>query len=170
MGALGRRKMIVDKAESELERVDLRGAELTKLDLPDGCFAYANLDGANFAEANLADATLSETTLRNTDLSGANLREADLTGALLDGAILRGADQSKTEGTPKLPGRSLIAPRNGPTDSSHLNPVSEAGHSYPARLTRAIGPGHGQQRLPAQSQDLLVHLATERGHTVTVGG
>lgn len=97
MGALGRRKMIVDKAESELERVDLRGAELTKLDLPDGCFAYANLDGANFAEANLANATLSETTLRNTDLSGANLREADLTGALLDGAILRGADLSKAK-------------------------------------------------------------------------
>jgi Pentapeptide repeats (8 copies) len=97
MAALGRRKMIVDDAPSELERVDLRGAELDKLNLPNACFAHANLDDASLAKANLANATLSETTLRNTDLAEANLREANLTGAFLDGAILRGADLSKAK-------------------------------------------------------------------------
>jgi hypothetical protein len=97
MAALGRQKMIVGDAYSELERVDLLGAELNELNLPRVCFAHANLDDAKLVKANLANATLSETTLRNTDLSGANLREADLTGALLDGAILRGADLSKAK-------------------------------------------------------------------------
>lgn len=97
MAALGRQKMIVGDACSELERVDLRGAELNKLNLPRVCFRHANLDGANLAKANLANADMQETTLRNTDLSGANLREADLTRALLDGAVLRGADLSKAK-------------------------------------------------------------------------
>lgn len=97
MAVLSRRTMIVSDAESELERVDLRGADLEGRNLPRVCFAYANLDDANLAKANLANATLWETTLRNTDLTGANLREADLTGALLDGAILRGADLSKAK-------------------------------------------------------------------------
>jgi hypothetical protein len=97
MAALGRQKMIVDDAYSELERVDLRGAELKELNLPRVCFAHANLDGAKLVKANLANATLLETTLRNTDLSCANLREADFTGALLDGALLRGADLSKAK-------------------------------------------------------------------------
>lgn len=97
MEALSRRKMIVSDAESELERVDLRGAELEGRNLPNVCFAYANLDDANFANANLANAALLETTLRKTNLSGANLQEADLTGALLDGAILLGADLSKAK-------------------------------------------------------------------------
>lgn len=108
MAALGRQKMIVGDAYSELERVDLRGAELSKLNLPRVCFAHANLDDANFADANLANADFSGTTLRNTNLSGANLREADLTGALLDGAILVGADLSKA----KLP-HGFIPPQPG---------------------------------------------------------
>jgi hypothetical protein len=129
MAALSRRKMIVDDAESELERVDLRGADLKGRNLQNVCFAYANLDDADFAKANLANATLWETTLRNTDLSGADLsgadlREADLTGALLDGAILRGADLSKAklqedqragviaDGTTKWPDR-FIRPQPG---------------------------------------------------------
>jgi len=94
---LGRQKMIVGDAESELERVDLRGAELQGLNLPKVCFAHANLDDANLIEANLANAAFVETTLRNTNLSKANLREADFTGALLDGAILRGADLSNAK-------------------------------------------------------------------------
>jgi uncharacterized protein YjbI with pentapeptide repeats len=103
MAALSRRKMIEDDAESELERVDLRGAELEGRNLPNVCFAYANLDDANFAKANLSHVFLQETTLRKTNLSGANLREADLTGAVLDGAILVGADLSKA----KLQGAQL---------------------------------------------------------------
>ena len=97
IGVLGRQAMIVGDAESELERVDLRGAELDNLNLPKVCFAHANLDGALFRRANLSNATLLETTLRNTNLSNADLREADFTGALLDGAILRGADLSNAK-------------------------------------------------------------------------
>jgi len=97
MAALGRQKMIVGDAYSELERVDLRGAELNELNLPRVCFAYANLDNAKLVKANLANADLLEATLRNTDLSRANLREANLTGALLDGTILCGADLSKAK-------------------------------------------------------------------------
>ena len=97
IAVLGRQAMIVGDAESELERVDLRGAELNDLNLPKVCFAHANLDGATLRRANLSNATLLETTLRNTDLSNADLREADLTGALLDGALLRGADLSNAK-------------------------------------------------------------------------
>jgi hypothetical protein len=94
---LGRQAMIIGDAESELERVDLRGAELNGLNLPKVCFAHANLDSASLIDANFANATFLETTLRNTDLSNANLRAADLTRALLDGAILRGADLSNAD-------------------------------------------------------------------------
>ena len=94
---LGRQAMIVGDAESELERVDLRGAELNDLNLPKVCFAHANLAGAILRRANLSNATLLETTLRGTNLSNADLREADLTRALLDGAILRGADLSNAK-------------------------------------------------------------------------
>ena len=65
--------MIVGDAESEIERVDLRGAELNDLNLPKVYFAHANLDGAILRRAKLSDATLLETTLRNTNLSNADL-------------------------------------------------------------------------------------------------
>lgn len=94
---LGRQAMIVGDAESELERVDLRGADLAGLNLPKVCFAHANLDDAGLIGANLASAAFVEATLRNANLSNANLREADLTGALLDGATLRGADLSNAK-------------------------------------------------------------------------
>jgi hypothetical protein len=92
LAVLGRRAMIVDGAGSELERADLRDAELNGLDFPHVCFAHSNLDGAHLIGAKLAGATLSDALLRRTDLSGADLRGADLTGADLDGAILLGAD------------------------------------------------------------------------------
>jgi hypothetical protein len=97
ISVLGRQAMIVGDAESELERVDLRCAELDDLNLPNVCFAHANLDGAVLRRANLSNATLLETTLRNTNLADADLREADFTRALLDGAILRGADLSNAK-------------------------------------------------------------------------
>jgi hypothetical protein len=97
IGVLGRQAMIVGDAESELERVDLRGAELNDLNLPKVCFARANLDGATLRRANLSNATLLETSLRDTDLSAADLRAADFTRAFLDGTILRGADLSNAK-------------------------------------------------------------------------
>jgi Pentapeptide repeats (8 copies) len=92
LAALRRRAMIVDGAGSELERVDLRDAELDGLDIPQVCFARSNLEGAHLVGAKLAGATLSDTVLRKTDLSGADLRGADLTRADLSGAVLLGAD------------------------------------------------------------------------------
>jgi hypothetical protein len=69
MAVLGRQAMIVGDAPSELERVDLRGAELAGLNLPRVCFAHANLDGA---------------ILRGADLSNAKLQHAHLAGAIAD--------------------------------------------------------------------------------------
>ena len=73
--------MIVDGAASELERVDLRDAELDGLDIPQVCFAHSNLDRAHLTGGKLGGATLSDALLRGTDLSGADLRGADLTRA-----------------------------------------------------------------------------------------
>lgn len=102
LAVLSRGKMVVAGNSSELERVDLRHAELSKYSFPSACFKHsnlngANLSGANLSGANLAGATLSDTLLRKTDLSGADLTGADLTradlsGADLDRAILLGAD------------------------------------------------------------------------------
>ena len=100
--------MIGGDAESELERVDLRCAELDDLNLPNVCFAHANLDGAVLRRANLSNATLLETTLRNTNLADADLREADFTRALLDGAILCGADLSTPPTGPLSLGALLL--------------------------------------------------------------
>lgn len=97
LAALSRQAMILDGAGSELERVDLRDAELDGLDIPRVCFAHSNLEGAHLAGAKLAGATLSDTSLRKTDLSGADLRRADLTRADLGGAILLGADLTHAE-------------------------------------------------------------------------
>lgn len=97
LGALKRQTMITDGAWSELEHVDLRGAELDGLDIPRLCLAHSNLDGASLVDAKLAGATLLETSLRNADLSNADLRSANLTRAHLDRAILRGADLSTAQ-------------------------------------------------------------------------
>ena len=112
--------MILDGAGSELERVDLRDAELDGLDIPQVCFAHSNLEGAHLVGAKLAGArwnppnsmatvysslaiqtaieeALADTLLRNTDLSRADLRGADLTRADLDGATLLGADLTNAD-------------------------------------------------------------------------
>jgi len=97
LAALSRGSMILDGAGSELERVDLRDAELDGLDIPGVCFAHSNLEGAHLVAAKLGGATLSDTVLRTTDLSRADLRRADLTRANLDGATLLGADLTNAE-------------------------------------------------------------------------
>jgi Pentapeptide repeats (8 copies) len=124
---LNRQTMIVGDAESVLERVDLRGAELNDLDLPRARFAHANLGDASLIGANLASATLLDATLRNANLSGANLREADLTGAHLEGAILRGADLSNaTLRDTQLAGVIADHTTKWPHGFTHLNPTREA--------------------------------------------
>ncbi|RSM37586.1 pentapeptide repeat-containing protein [Amycolatopsis balhimycina DSM 5908] len=95
VAALGRGGMIEPGAGSELERVDLRGADLTGFAIPRVCFVGANLEGAVLRNANLAGATLTGTLLRDADLRGADLTGADLTDADLTGA--------RTDGTTRLP-------------------------------------------------------------------
>lgn len=89
LAALSRQAAVFD-GWSELERVDLRGAELNELNLSRTCFAHSNLEGASLVETKLIGATLSDIILRNTNLTGADLRGADLTGADLTGAHLDG--------------------------------------------------------------------------------
>ena len=92
LAALSRGSMILEGNWSELERVDLRGAELNKLDIPLLCLAHSNLEGATLIDAKLYRATLEDTVLSKTDLSGADLKKANLTRADLKGAVLTGAD------------------------------------------------------------------------------
>ena len=92
LAALSRGSIILKGEWAELERVDLRGAELQERKFPLLCLAHSNLEGANLAGAKLYRATLIDTVLREANLSRADLREADLTGADLEGAALLGAD------------------------------------------------------------------------------
>jgi hypothetical protein len=87
MAVLGRRSMVLPGTGIELERTDLRGAELGGADMSRFCFAGANLDGAVLTGCDLTDATFTGASLRGADLTGATLTRADLTGADLDGAI-----------------------------------------------------------------------------------
>jgi hypothetical protein len=102
LAVLSSGSMILEGNWSELERVDLRGAELKNLNIPLLCLAHSNLEGADLTDAKLNSATLKNVklyraTLTNTvlckaDLSNADLREANLTGAELEGTILLGAE------------------------------------------------------------------------------
>ncbi|MEU4524474.1 pentapeptide repeat-containing protein [Amycolatopsis sp. NPDC024027] len=107
IAALGRGGMIEPGAASELERVDLRDADLTGLVIPRVCFAGANLEGAVLRNASLAGATLTgallrDADLRGADLSAADLADADLTGVLAD-ATTRWPDGFTPPGAQQLP-------------------------------------------------------------------
>jgi hypothetical protein len=90
MAALSRRAMVQPGTGIELEKVDLRGAELAGQDLSRFCFAGSNLDGALLTGCDLSETTFAGASLRNADLTGATLTGADFTGTELEGAA--GAD------------------------------------------------------------------------------
>jgi hypothetical protein len=92
MAALSRGSMVLRGTSMELERVDLRGADLTRCRLRRFCFIGSNLEGAIPAEADLGGCDLAGVNLSHTDLTGARLAGADLTDADLTGARLDGAD------------------------------------------------------------------------------
>ncbi|WP_328491354.1 pentapeptide repeat-containing protein [Streptomyces sp. NBC_00414] len=81
IAALSRRSMILPGDNIELEKVDLRGAELVDRDLSRFCFAGSNLDGANLTGCNLSHTTFADASLKNANLTGATLTDANLTGA-----------------------------------------------------------------------------------------
>jgi uncharacterized protein YjbI with pentapeptide repeats len=105
MAVLSEREMVEPGWWMELERVDLRGADLPERNLSHFCFVGSNLEGANLARANLAEARFTDANLKGADLTGATLRDADLTGADLTGAKLDGAELTgiETSSTTKWP-------------------------------------------------------------------
>lgn len=78
----------------DLERADLRGADLTEASLQG-----AHLERALLSNARLVDADLSGARLTNAVLANANLRGANLEGAVLDGANLAWADLRDARGS-----------------------------------------------------------------------
>ena len=69
--------------ESDGERANLSGADLSGANLYRADLYSANLSGADLYRANLSGADLSGANLSGADLSGANLYRADLSGANL---------------------------------------------------------------------------------------
>lgn len=87
MAALSRRRMILPGTSIELEKVDLRGADLAGQNLSRFCFAGSNLDGATLTGCDLSHATLTDASLKDADLTDATLTGVDLSGADLTHAI-----------------------------------------------------------------------------------
>ena len=101
MAALSRRSMILPGTGIELEKVDLRAADLAGKDLSRFCFADSNLDDAVLTRCDLSHATFTGASLRNADLAGSTTVGADFAGAELSGATGLGA---------QLPQRLVPAP------------------------------------------------------------
>lgn len=91
MAALSRRAMILPGTGIELEKVDLRGADLAGQDLSRFCFAGSSLDDAILTGCDLSGTTFAGASLRNADLTGATLTGTDFTNADLEGAAGIGA-------------------------------------------------------------------------------
>ncbi len=70
--------------EADLQLANLREADLWRANLQKADLHYANLWGANLRHADLRDANLQKADLQYADLRGANLRKADLQHADLD--------------------------------------------------------------------------------------
>jgi hypothetical protein len=90
---IGRRPTQKDDPHLDLNRTDLREANLARANLTRAWLEEANLtrarlDGADLTEASLVHANLTEAQLDHTNLTGAHLRRANLTKAWLHGAIL----------------------------------------------------------------------------------
>jgi len=105
MAALSRRAMVLPGTGIELEKVDLRGADLAGHDLSRFCFAGSNLEGANMTGCDLTGTTFSGAILKDANMTGATLTGADFNGAELSGTAGTGV----TPGAPAAPGR-LPAP------------------------------------------------------------
>jgi len=89
--------VLLNWSGKNLDRADLRDADLCGAILRDADLRDADLCGANLDRADLCGANLYRADLRDADLCGvnlcrANLCRADLCGANLRGANLRGAD------------------------------------------------------------------------------
>ncbi len=79
-------------SNSNFERADLSGANLTRINVRDSSFRGANLKGAVLLRTEFDDSDLSGADLRGADLTRACLCPSNLTGANLEGATLIRAD------------------------------------------------------------------------------
>lgn len=82
--------------ETDLSRINLRGASLSGLDLSSVDLSYANLRGADLTDAELSEANLCGAKLSGADLSGADLGSANLSDCDLHRASLALANLSGT--------------------------------------------------------------------------
>ena len=78
--------------ESDGERANLKGANLSWANLEEANLSWANLSWANLKGANLSWANLEWANLEGANLSWANLKGANLEGANLSWANLEGAN------------------------------------------------------------------------------
>jgi uncharacterized protein YjbI with pentapeptide repeats len=76
----------------DLERADLRGANLSNADLSGADLAQANLSNANLSGANFTAADLEEVNFTGANLRGANFLGADLEAANFTNADVTGAN------------------------------------------------------------------------------
>ena len=82
---------------AELRKANLSGANLSGVTLFEADLREANLSGSDLSNANLMKADLGEADLRDANLQKTNLHEADLWDAQLEGVILTGAILSKAD-------------------------------------------------------------------------
>lgn len=84
-------------AGAKLEKVNLKGMDLSgrnfsKADLEKANLHGANLSNCNFEGADLEEANLTGANLTNTNFKNADLEETHLKGASIKGAIFKGAE------------------------------------------------------------------------------
>jgi hypothetical protein len=116
---IGRRDKRRDIQRIDLRGANLSGANLTSADLRDADLTGADLTGADLRDADLTGADLTGADLRDANLTGADLSDANLTGAYLTGADLNGASWPVDEPVPLRWKRNRVSFRLEPaaTDS-----------------------------------------------------
>ncbi|MEI6046065.1 MAG: pentapeptide repeat-containing protein, partial [Chloroflexota bacterium] len=173
----------------DLNKRNLRGADLSGLDLRDANLQGARLEGATLLRANLSradlrgaklegadlsGAVLSSAVLWGADLRGANLRGADFWEAVMIGADLRGADLrgAKLEGTDleeaKLEGADL---RGARLEGANVG-VASQDRSEPQHLTLATALAEKERQSAAlkvalaEAERQQLNLRTELGQAL----
>jgi hypothetical protein len=157
MAALSRRAMILPGTGIELEKTDLRGADLAGHDLSRFCFAGSNLEDANLAGCDLTDTTFSGASLKDANLTGATLTGADFNGAELSGTAGISADPDApiTPARLPVPGSALTALRRQLSRNPPAPPVA----SEPVQFRRCLA--HVASNMCALPNGLLLVTMSE---------
>ncbi|MBD1878891.1 pentapeptide repeat-containing protein [Coleofasciculus sp. FACHB-T130] len=105
---------------TNLNKINLEGANLSRANLSEIDFRGANLSRANLSGANLNDADLTKANLSNADLSGALINGTNLTKANLSNANLSGAGIDFTDFTGTQLNRTKFARVKFNSEGIHL--------------------------------------------------